>query len=148
MCTDNLNTLKFGKYSKIKCFKYILINIIGNYKGKWQNVKIIKILSHLADSHDESIVRIGCHQSFQGNLSENIYYTLDATSEEETNYCEEVLADLENPDLPSINLPQMQQCIMVGSEDIGCEGCNIRFYHNGIDRDDIFDPTKDGRVSE
>ena len=46
-----------------------------------------------------------------------------------------------------VNLPQMQQCTMEGSEEVGCEGCSIRFYHNGIDRDDIFDPTKNGDVS-
>lgn len=73
---------------------------------------------------------------------------MNAQPEEETNYCEDVIADLENPDMESINLPELQQCTMEGSEEIGCEGCNIRFYHNGLDRDDIFDPTKDGRVSK
>ena len=49
--------------------------------------------------------------------------------------------------IEDINLPQMQQCVMEGTQDVSCEGCSIRFYHNGIDRDDIFDPTKSGDVS-
>ena len=46
-----------------------------------------------------------------------------------------------------VDLLVMQQCIMTGSDEVGCDGCSIRFYHNEIDRDNIFDPTKLGRVS-
>ena len=35
----------------------------------------------------------------------------------------------------------LQKCVM---EDCGeaCDGCEIHFYHNSIDRDEIFDPTQ------
>ena len=46
-----------------------------------------------------------------------------------------------------VDLLTMQQCIMTGTEEVGCDGCSIRFYHNEIYRDNIFDPTKYGRVS-
>ena len=114
------------------------------------------------------MVRIGCHQLVQGNLSPHIYF-LDADSEKQTDYCETVLELLENPDekrsimtrsnvdnettlakayFPdSVHLPDLQQCIMRGSEEIGCKDCDIHFYHNQLDRDDIFDPTKSGGVS-
>ena len=112
------------------------------------------------------------------NLSETIHYTIDATPENDPNYCQDVITTLENPDYQSsvfthskplrtegknvedqgttqinvlqiepVDLLTMQQCIMAGSEEVGCDGCSIRFYHNEIDRDNIFDPTKHGRVS-
>ena len=113
-----------------------------------------------------------------GNLSEIIHYTIDATPEKDPNYCHQVLTTLENQDYQSsafshskqhrtegisiedqgttqvnvlqiepVDLLTMQQCIMSGSVEFGCDGCSIRFYHNSIDRDNIFDPTKHGRVS-
>ena len=141
---------------------------------------------YLAGKKDESMVRIGCHEevSFKsktklkglknGTLSEHLHFTSNAQSEEQADYCQKVLKEIENPvqktsviarsnqvikrsddettdtglEIDSVYLPELQQCIMTGSRDTGCDGCNIRFYHNGIDRDDIFDPTKDGRVSK
>lgn len=122
------------------------------------------------------MVQIGCHELKQGNLSEHIYFTSKAQPEEQEDYCETVLKEVENPvqktsvisrsnrvikrsddettsanenlETGSVFLRELQQCIMTGSEESGCKGCSIRFYHNGIDRDDIFDPTKDGRVSK
>ena len=141
------------------------------------NIELIKLIPYPAGSKNESIVRIGCHETIQGNLSEYMYYMVNAKSEEQPNYCEIVFSTLENPEqersvfthlrndqievgnvetsnkveeslVEPVNLRQMQQCIMVGSEETGCDGCNVRFYHNGLDRDDIFDPTKDGLVSK
>ena len=58
-------------------------------------------------------------------------FTHSKPSRKEDNNAEnEGTSQLKRLEIEPVNLPQMQQCIMEGIDEVGCEGCNIRFYHH------------------
>ena len=48
-----------------------------------------------------------------------------------------------NAIIDKLDSKKLQHCDMAGSDEINCEGCDVRFYHNGIDRDYIFNPVEE-----
>ena len=45
--------------------------------------------------------------------------------------------------IDQLDTKKLQQCSIAGTAEINCEGCDVRFYHNRVDRDFIFNPSQE-----
>ena len=123
------------------------MNIDTFISSKYKDKVLCFLTFNIANKKDQSITRIACHElTDNGTLSEFVYFSANEAHQDNHRYCELVMRNVEDPsgtwDVSQMNTKskKMQQCVMEGTAEINCEGCDVRFFHNTIDSDQIFTP--------
>ena len=127
------------------------------------------MFSFIGTKKDASIVRVGCQPSRNGTLLDDVYLLNKPDQDHTENYCATTMTMIDNEQnctqgfgvrsdtgdntcstdihYSSFTVKgenaqnDLIQCTMKDCGDV-CDGCDIEFYHNTIDRDEIFNPTQ------
>ena len=147
-CKNNLNKLGFGE-KLVQKVSYCYNSLM--FANSFIHTIFMSTLT-LANTKNDSIVRIACQPGNDSRLSKDFYLSNDASLENDKDYCQTVMDNRnkskqalgmrsgikriqeteDDKDEKTLTFSQEDytQCKITDDEDVGCGGCDVRFYHS------------------